>query len=70
MKTKEEIEILRADAFAGDAGAQNDLGCAYSSGDGVIKNQKEAFMWFERSGNKVINMANIILDVTTITELA
>ena len=55
MKTKEEIEILRADAFAGDAGAQNDLGCAYSSGDGVIKNQKEAFMWFERSakqGNK------------------
>ena len=55
MKTKEEIEILRADALAGDAGAQNDLGCAYSSGDGVIKNLKEAFMWFERSakqGNK------------------
>ena len=55
MKTKEEIEILRADALAGDAGAQNDLGCAYSSGDGVAKNLKEAFMWFERSakqGNK------------------
>ena len=55
MKTKEEIEILRADAIAGDAGAQNDLGCAYSSGDGVVKNLKEAFMWFERSakqGNK------------------
>lgn len=55
MKTKEEIEILRADALAGDAGAQNDLGCAYSSGDGVVKNLKEAFMWFERSakqGNK------------------
>lgn len=55
MKTKEEIEILRADALAGDAGAQNDLGCAYSSGDGVVKNQEEAFTWFERSakqGNK------------------
>ena len=55
MKTKEEIEILRADAVAGDAVAQNDLGCAYSSGDGVVKNLKEAFMWFERSakqGNK------------------
>ena len=55
MKTKEEIEILRTDALAGDAGAQNDLGCAYSSGDGVVKNLKEAFMWFERSakqGNK------------------
>ena len=55
MKTKEEIEILRTDALAGDAGAQNDLGCAYSSGDGVVKNLKEAFIWFERSakqGNK------------------
>lgn len=55
MKTKEEIEILRTDALAGDAGAQNDLGCAYFSGDGVAKNLKEAFMWFERSakqGNK------------------
>jgi len=55
MKTKEEIEILRADAIAGDAVAQNDLGCAYSSGDGVAKNLKEAFTWFERSakqGNK------------------
>lgn len=55
MKTKEEIEILRADALAGNAGAQNDLGCAYSSGDGVVKNLKEAFIWFERSakqGNK------------------
>lgn len=55
MKTKEEIERLRADALAGNAGAQNDLGCAYSSGDGVMKNLKEAFIWFERSakrGNK------------------
>lgn len=55
MKTKEEIEILRADALAGDAGAQNDLGCAYSSGDGVAINPREAFIWFEKSasqGNK------------------
>ena len=40
MKTKEEIEILRADALAGDSRAQNDLGCAYSSGDGVTKKMK------------------------------
>jgi len=55
MKTKEEIEILRADALAGDPVAQNDLGCAYSSGDGVTKDLHEAFVWFERSakqGNK------------------
>lgn len=55
MHTKEKIVLLRADALAGDSGAQNDLGCAYASGDGVAKNLKEAFMWFERSakqGNK------------------
>ena len=52
MKTKEEIEKLRADALAGDAGAQNNLGCAYSSGDGVVKNLKEAFIWFERSAKR------------------
>lgn len=52
MKTKEEIEILRADAIAGDAWAQNSLGCAYSSGDGIAKNFKEAFNWFERSAKQ------------------
>lgn len=49
MKTKEEIEILRADALAGDSGAQNSLGCAYASGDGVVKDLKEAFIWFEKA---------------------
>ena len=49
MKTKEEIEILRADALAGDSRAQNSLGCAYASGDGVVKDLKEAFMWFEKA---------------------
>lgn len=49
MKTKEEIEIIRADALAGDSGAQNSLGCAYASGDGVVKDLKEAFMWFEKA---------------------
>ena len=49
MKTKEEIEILRADALAGDSGSQNSLGCAYASGDGVVKDLKEAFMWFEKA---------------------
>ena len=52
MKTKEEIEILKCDALAGDAVAQNDLGCAYSSGDGVPKDLKKAFYWFELSAKQ------------------
>lgn len=55
MKTKKEIEILRADALSGDSEAQNDLGCAYGAGDGVAKNLTEAFKWFSESaknGNK------------------
>lgn len=55
MKTKEEIEILRADALAGDPDAQFALGFAYFSGDGVNKDDKEAFNWFKSSaeqGNK------------------
>lgn len=55
MKTKEEIEILRADALAGDPEAQFALGFAYFSGDGVNKDDKEAFNWFKSSaeqGNK------------------
>ncbi len=52
MATKEDIEILKSDALAGDAAAQNDLGCAYSSGDGVIKDLKQAFHWFELSAKQ------------------
>lgn len=55
MKTKEEIEILRADALAGDSEAQNNYGCAFSSGDGVEKDLKEAAKWFEiaaKNGNR------------------
>lgn len=55
MKTKEEIEILRADALAGDPEAQVELGYAYINGDGELNhNAKEAFKWFElaaRQGN-------------------
>ena len=55
MKTKEEIEILKADAASGDGSSQNSLGCAYASGDGVAKNLATAFYWFclaAESGNK------------------
>lgn len=52
MKTKEQIDILLADAKSGDAGAQNDLGCAYGSGDGVEKNFQTAFSWFMRSAEQ------------------
>ena len=55
MKTKEEIEILRADALAGDPEAQVELGYAYINGDGELNHDaKEAFKWFElaaRQGN-------------------
>ncbi len=43
MRTKEEIEILRADALAGDPGAQLDLGYEIINGD----NPNNAFKWFE-----------------------
>jgi hypothetical protein len=51
MKTKDEIEILMADAKSGDATAQNSLGCAYSSGDGVDKDLSLAFSWFVRAAD-------------------
>ena len=49
MRTKEEIEILKSDALSGDAIAAYDLGCAYSLGDGVMKDLKQAFSWYEKS---------------------
>lgn len=51
MKTKEEIELLKVDALSGDASAQNSLGCAYGTGDGVPKDYVEAFKWFSESAN-------------------
>lgn len=55
MKTKEEIDELKRKAYAGDASAQNNLGCAYADGNGVTKDLEEAFRWFEcaaKQGNK------------------
>jgi len=52
MKTKEEIEILKAKAIAGDAIAQCTLGYAYSSGDGVEKDLVAATSWFIKSAQQ------------------
>lgn len=55
MNTKEKIEELTIKATNGDADAQNELGCAYHSGDGVDKNYTQAYRWFKKSamqGNK------------------
>ncbi len=49
MKDKEEIEILTADATSGDPTAQNTIGCAYYSGDGVVKDYAKALDWFRKS---------------------
>lgn len=52
MKTKEEIEILIADATSGDANAQNTLGCVYGAGDGVVKDYAKALDWFRKSADQ------------------
>ena len=52
MYTKEQIDILLADAKSGDADAQNNIGCAYDRGDGVEKNFQTAFSWFMRSAEQ------------------
>lgn len=51
MKTKEEIEILTADATSGDEQAQLILGLAYASGDGMPKDFEKAFKWLTKAAN-------------------
>ena len=52
MKTKEEFEILTADATSGDSNAQNALGYAYGAGDGVMKDYSKALEWFRKSAGQ------------------
>jgi len=49
MNTPERIQELMSKASAGDAGAQNDLGCAYHNGDGVERNYSTARLWYEKA---------------------
>lgn len=50
--TKDDIKRLQESAEAGDASAQNVLGCAFSSGNGVVKDLFVATSWFEKSAKQ------------------
>lgn len=46
---KKQIEALKSQAEAGDAGSQFTLGRAYFRGEGVPKDEKKSFSWIEKS---------------------
>jgi len=50
--TKEYIAKLQERATAGEADAQNSLGCAYHNGDGVPKNYSTAMMWYLKAAEQ------------------
>jgi S1-C subfamily serine protease len=47
-----DIALLRRQAEQGNAAAQNDLGIAYESGDGVAQDFAEAVKWFRKSAEQ------------------
>ena len=52
MNTPERIQELMTRASSGDAGAQNDLGCAYHNGDGVQRDYSTARLWYEKAARQ------------------
>ncbi|MDR0233403.1 MAG: sel1 repeat family protein, partial [Zoogloeaceae bacterium] len=50
--TAEEFEALRLAAEGGDAKAQNNLGVAYTDGDGVEQNDAEAVKWYRKAAEQ------------------
>lgn len=51
-KTKEDIKRLQDRAEAGDASAQNDLGCAYHNADGVARDYAKAREWYLKAAEQ------------------
>ncbi len=51
LNRREEIAHLRAAALDGQRDAQYDLACAYAEGNGVPKNQRTAFRWFQKAAD-------------------
>ncbi len=47
-----DFETLLRAAKAGDAQAQFSLGCLYSDGDGVEKNEREAVRWYRKAAEQ------------------
>ena len=46
------IDKLKSRAASGDANAQFELGSAYQSGEGVLKNQNEAIAWCRKAAEQ------------------
>lgn len=64
---KKALSLYKLSAQEGFAGAQNNLGDMYESGDGVIKNDKAAVYWYTRSAERgeptaYLSLATILSD--------
>jgi TPR repeat protein len=60
---KQSIEILTEKASKGDAKAQCKLGAMFSKGEGVAKDYKKAFPWYEKSALQGFRVAQYNLAV-------
>ena len=61
--TKEEHNLLRNEAEAGSASAQNRLGIIYEKGQGVEQNDKEAVKWFKMAAEQGLAIAQYNLGI-------
>jgi TPR repeat protein len=52
MSKADKVEWIRKAAELGYSAAQNNLGYAYSSGSGVLKDDKEAVKWYRKSAEQ------------------
>lgn len=55
------VDFYKMAAKNGHAWAQFDLGCCYLDGNGVPKDDKEAFKWFQRAANQLDRYAQNFL---------
>ena len=49
IDTEQAVKIMFSAATKGNAGAQAALGYAYSNGDGIERNEKEAIYWLDKA---------------------
>lgn len=59
--SKSKIDQIRAKAEKGDMNAQNDLGYAYSKGEGVAQDKAEAFKWYSKAAKQGFSYAQFNL---------
>ena len=63
VKDNTEINILKVQANAENAAAQNSLGWHYANGQGVSKNEREAIYWYYKAANQGYVSAQINLGI-------